>query len=123
MKRKSLILLTLVVAMLSLSNVRVSAAPVQVSFQVGYVDPEVTQDEPHRDPVLPPVVFLEDGTLTFGTHCDGCMLRVVNDDDEVVYSTVIPTGTSIFYLPSTLSGDYELQIIQDIWCFYGWIEL
>lgn len=123
MKRKALIVLSLVVAMLSLSNVRVSATPVQVPLQVGYIDPSYEQDEPQRGPILVPEVSIDGYALLFGTNCDGCTLRIVNEDGDVEFSTIIPTGASILYLPSTLSGDYEIQFIQGQWCFYGWIEL
>jgi hypothetical protein len=26
-------------------------------------------------------------------------------------------------VPSAFSGNYELQVIRGIWCFYGFIEL
>ena len=44
-------------------------------------------------------------------------------NDKVVYSTVIPTNTTNLVIPSTLSGEYEIQIIQGNICFYGYIEL
>ena len=121
MKRKALFVLSLVVAMLSLSNVRVSAFPIQVRFQTGYVDPHNEQDEPNRTPVQPPLIYIEDGTLTFVTNCDGCELRLVNAEDEVEYTTVISSSTLV--LPSTLTGSYQLQIICGDYIFYGEINL
>ncbi len=44
-------------------------------------------------------------------------------NDNVVYSTVIATGTTSLVIPSTLSGEYEIQIIQGNISFYGYIEL
>lgn len=121
MKRKNLFLLTLVVAMLSLSNVRVSATPIQVRLQSGYLDPSLTQDDPHRGPVQPPIIYIEDGTLTFDTNCDGCELRLVNDEDEVEYTTVISGST--LELPSNLTGTYVLEIICGDYIFSGEIEI
>ena len=121
MKRKAFILLSLVVAMLSLSNVRVSATPVHVPLQVGYVDPSMDQDGPGRGPVQPPLIYIEDGTLTFVTNCDGCELRLVNAEDEVEYTTVISGST--LELPSDLSGTYVLEIICGDYIFIGEINL
>ena len=121
MKRKAFILLSLVVAMLSLSNVRVSAAPVHVQLQVGYIDPQDEQDNPNRTPVQPPLIYIEDGTLTFATPCDGCELRLVNAEDEVEYTTVISGST--LELPSDLSGTYILEIICGDYVFIGEITL
>ena len=93
-----------------------------IDFEYELVDP--TNEVPdHRGPVLVPEVSIEGYTLFFGTPCDGSVLRLLDEDGYVVYSTVIPTGTTTLPLPTTLSGDYELQIIRDGWCFYGWIEL
>lgn len=113
--------MTLVVAMLSLSNVRVSAAPVQIRLHAGIIDPSDDQDESHRDPNNVPIIYIEDGTLTFETNCDGCELRLVNAEDEVEYTTIISGSTLV--LPSTLSGSFELQIFCGEYIFYGEIEL
>jgi len=66
-------------------------------------------------------VTLDDHTLTFYTSCLGCTLRLVNVEDEVVYTTAITSDTLVF--PSSLEGEYEIQIIQGEWCFYGEITL
>ena len=121
MKKKVFILLTLVVAMLSLSNVRASAVPVRVHFQVGYIDPSMEQTNPNRTPIQPPLIYIEDGTLTFATPCDGCELRLVNAEDEVEYTTVISGST--LELPSDLSGTYVLEIICGDYVFLGEITL
>ena len=73
--------------------------------------------------MLIPEVSIEDYTLYFDTPCDGCVLRVVNELGVAEYTTVIPVDADELVLPSYLSGDYELQIIRDNWCFYGDITL
>ena len=85
-----------------------------------YEDP-TNKPIPHKSPILIPEVDLEGFTLTFFDSCVGCTLRIVNTEDEVEYTTVITSDTLV--LPSTLEGQYELQIIRDNWCFYGDIEL
>ena len=44
-------------------------------------------------------------------------------NNNVVYSKVIPINTANLVIPSTLSGEYEIQIIQGNISFYGFIEL
>ena len=125
MKRKVLIIFTLVVAMLSLANVHANAVPVQVYFQVHYqvglIDPSNDQGGPGRTPIQPPLIYIEDGTLTFATPCDGCELRLVNAEDEVEYTTVISGST--LELPSNLSGTYVLEIICGDYVFLGEVLL
>ena len=74
-----------------------------------------------KTPVQPPYVWQDDYTLTFDDSCLGCDLRLVDENDNVVYTTVITSNTLV--LPSYLSGEYELQIFSGIYCFYGYIEL
>lgn len=121
MKKKRLIVLLLTLALLPLSSVSVMAIP--INFNVAYEDPQNTMDDGKRTLTLVPEVDIEDFTLTFYTPCDGCVLRLVDENENVVYSTVIPTGTTNLILPSYLSGDYEIQIIQGNLCFWGYINL
>ena len=120
MKKKCLFLV-LLLALLPLSNLYVMAQP--IDFGVGYEDPTDPMDDDKRSPILVPEVDIDGYTLTFYTPCDGCVLRLIDENDVVVYSTVIPTGATSLVLPSYLSGDYEIQIVRGIFCFYGYINL
>jgi hypothetical protein len=51
------------------------------------------------------------------------VLNIVDSNDTVVYTVVVPSNVSEVDLPDTLSGTYELQLIQGNWCFYGDITL
>lgn len=98
-------------------NVRANANDLTpIPLEVRIFDPTLP-----KSPVQIPIVYITNYTLTFDESCDSCILRLVNDDDEVEYVTVITSNTLI--LPSTLEGEYEIQIIRDNWCFYGYIEL
>ena len=121
MKKKTILIMALVMALLSLTNICTYAKPVRVPLQVEHIDPENTQDNPHRTPIQPPLIYIEDGTLTFATPCDGCELRLVNAEDEVEYTTVIFGST--LELPSNLSGTYVLEIICGDYVFLGEITL
>ena len=101
-----------------------SAFPVyaaRVDMSVKYDDYTPTLPPDNKSPILVPEVDIEDYTLTFDDSCLGCELRLVDENDNVVYTTTITSNTLV--LPSTLSGEYELQIISGIYCFYGYIEL
>ena len=121
MKRKTLFLLILIVTLLSLTNVHVSAEPVLVNLEVGFIDPTNDQDEPQRNPIIVPSIEIEDNILTFITPCDYMELRLVNEENEVEYSTYILGSTLV--LPSYLNGEYQLQIISGNYIFYGYITL
>jgi hypothetical protein len=120
MNKKRFILLSLMMAMLPFTSVHVNADPVEIPLQVGIDDPTLGIPDTHRGPVLVPEVAIEDYTLYFDSSCFGCTLRLVDENDNVVYTTIIIGDTLV--LPSTLSGEYELQIIFDDCYFHGVVE-
>ena len=119
--KKRFLFFVLTLALLPMSNVTVMAIP--INFNVGYENPQNPLDDDKRTLTLVPEVEIEDYTLTFYTPCDGCVLRLLDENDVVVYSTIIPTGTTELVLPSYLSGDYEIQIVQGNLYFWGYIIL
>lgn len=100
-----------------------------VTDQVDYLNLQVTDinptnpDVPHKGLVEIPSISLDNHTLYFDTPCDGCTLNIVGSNNVLVYTLVIPTGTTSLVLPATLSGEYELQIISGNYIFYGTIDL
>ena len=123
MAKKRFLMISILTATLSLMGTDVYADPVVVNLQVGYEDPEDGNLGQHKSPPAVPEIGIEDYALTFYTPCDGCVLRLLDENDNVVYSTVIPTGTTSIVLPSYLSGNYEIQIVQGNIYFYGNIYL
>ena len=119
MKKSKTLILSLMLASLSFSYVSVNAYAGEVPMQGD--DPTGNQDNPQKSPVEPPYVWQEGYSFTFDESCLGCTLRLVDESNTVVYTTVITSDTVV--LPSTFSGNYELQVIRGIWCFYGFIEL
>lgn len=123
MKKKRFLIVSCLAAMLSFTSVSVYADPDSIVLQVGYEDPDLGDEGQHKSPILIPEISIEDYTIYFNTPCDGCTLRLLDANDNVVYSIVIPTGTTSLVLPSSLSGEYKIQIIQGNLCFYGFINI
>ena len=94
-----------------------------LSLEVRRIDPSVPVRNIKRSPVRIPSVSILDHTLYFASSCDGCTLRLVNEDGDVEYAVEIPENTSTITLPFYLSGEYELQIIRGNYCFFGFVEL
>jgi len=97
--------------------------PIQVVLQSHYFDPYESIGERPRTPVDPPMVYLEDYTLTFEADHPEYVLYIKDEDDAVVYSTVVSTTVTEVVLPSYLSGDYEIDLVMGDWLFTGWINL
>ena len=107
----------------SFSGVMAQEVGDEIDLEVGIVDPTGGHEPFEKGPVLVPSVSLDGHTLYFATSCDGCTLRLLDENDVVVYSTIIPTGTTSLVLPSYLSGEYEIQIIRGNICFWGCLFL
>ena len=123
MKTKVLSLFAIICAAFSVSAFAQAGNYDPVPLQVSDIDPTIGQDGPHKGPVQVPEVSLDGHTLYFFTPCDGCTLNLVDENDVVVYTLVIPAGTTSLALPATLSGNFELQIIRGNYCFWGEITL
>ena len=117
---KKLLTLFCILAMPAFMNAG-NALGTPIPFQSGRIKP--TNPNFPKSPVLAPTVYIDGNVLTFDTSCDGCVLQLVDEDDDVVYTIVIPVGTTTLALPSDLEGTFELQIIDGEWMFYADIEL
>lgn len=120
---KRIVLCLALVMAFSFSGLKAQEVGDEIDLEVGIYDPTGTYEPFEKGPVLVPSVSLDGHTLYFATSCDGCTLRLLDENDVVVYSTVIPTGTTSLVLPSYLSGEFEIQIIQGNYCFWGYIIL
>ncbi len=95
----------------------------RIHLEVRYFDPSMTSNQDPRGPIDPPLVYLEDYTLTFEVDHPEYVLYIKDEDDAVVYSTVVSTTVTEVVLPSYLSGDYEIDLVMGDWMFTGWINL
>ncbi|MBO5549711.1 MAG: hypothetical protein J5954_08865 [Prevotella sp.] len=71
----------------------------------------------------PPTVYIEDYTVTFVAGHPDYALNIKDENSDVVYSTTVCSTETQVVLPSTLSGDYEIELIMGYWKFIGWINL
>ena len=76
-----------------------------------------------KTPMRPPVVYLDDHTLSFVTGHPDYTLIIKDEGGDVVYTTTVFSAETEVVLPSTLSGDYEIQLTMGNWLFTGWINL
>ena len=123
MSKRLLLCLSIVAMLLTVCVCPLAAQGIRVPLTKTYVDPTEPGRPNHKSPVIAPTVYIDGYELTFDTPCDGCTLQLVDENDVVVYSIIIPAGTTTLYLPSYLEGTFELQIIDGEWLFYGEIEL
>lgn len=80
-------------------------------LQVEIVEPTTPIGGHPRTPVAVPSVVQDDHTLYFNNVGYDLTLVLLDEDGGEAYTTFIPAGTTAVVLPSTLSGEYELQLL------------
>ena len=100
------------------------SAQVLVPLTVSIEDDEQpgTNGQP-KTPMLAPTVYIDDYTLLFEVDHPEYVLYIKDEDDNVVYSTVVYSILTQVVLPSTLSGNYQIELVMGYWLFKGWINL
>lgn len=94
-----------------------------VPLTVSIIDEQPVTNGFPRTPITAPIVYIDDYTLLFEVDHPEYVLYIKDEDDNVVYSTVVYSTQPQVVLPSTLSGNYEIQLVMGYWLFMGWINL
>ena len=76
-----------------------------------------------RTPITAPTVYIDDYTLLFEANHPEYVLRIKDESNNVVYTTVVYSTQTQVVLPSTLSGNYQIELVMGNWLFTGWINL
>ncbi len=94
-----------------------------VNFDTQLIDPYGLGHIPGKSPIQPPTVYIEDFTLTFAVDHPEYVLYIKDENDVVVYTTVVSSAETQVTLPTTLSGDYKIELVMGNWLFTGFITL
>ena len=116
-------LLMLLVCTLMLSTSANAWKLISLTVQVIHEDEQPITHGHSKSPDETPTVYIEDYTLYFEANHPEYVLNIKDEDGDVVYTTVVYSAQTQVVLPSTLSGDYEIEIIDDDLLFVGWINL
>lgn len=97
--------------------------PLPLSITPGPGDGSIGGNAHPKTPILIPEVYLDGHTLSFDAAIEGCEVRLLDENENVIFSDFIEENQTSLILPSTLSGTYELQIVSGNIIFYCEIEL
>ena len=97
-----------------------STTIIHLKFEKPDIDPETGRP---RSPILMPSVYQDGHTLYLYSGCTGATLRLLDADEEEVFSTEITDEMDEICIPNTLVGTYRLEIIRGAFTFYCYIEL
>ena len=95
----------------------------KISLVTGIIDDMPIGNGHGKSPMRPPVVYIEDHALSFVANHPEYILNIKDEDGEIVYSTTVFSAMTQVTLPSTLSGDYEIELLMGNWKFTGFITL
>lgn len=95
---------------------------VPLTVCINYDEQPVTNGNP-KTPIEVPKVYIEDYTLSFGINHPEYVLNIKDENGQEVYTTTVFSTQPDVILPSTLSGNYEINLVMSNWLFTGWIYL
>lgn len=96
----------------------------RIPLTVSYEKDDMPVGNGHsKSPIQAPTVYIEDYTVTFVANHPDYVLNIKDENGDVVYSTTVCSTETQAVLPSTLSGDYEIELIMGYWKFIGFITL
>lgn len=82
----------------------------RLHFSMGIYDPTEIGNPYPRTPICPPNVGINNHTLYFETGHAAFTLVLLDEDGEEAYEVSVPSTVDVLVLPSTLVGNYELQL-------------
>ena len=76
-------------------------------------------------PYRPWFISQESNVFTLAATPEDYTLVLLDEDGKVVYTDTLSSGSTMFVLPSTLSGSYELRLVPLASTYYyrGYLEL
>ena len=116
---KKLFLTALCILMMNTSSFAWDIIPFTISFD----DEEPIGNGRPKAPMQTPTVYIEDYTLSFMAGHPDYELTIKDEDGETIYTTFVTSAETLVTLPSTLTGDYVIELRMGYWLFTGWIEL
>ena len=94
-----------------------------VLLTVSIIDEQPISHGHPRSPEETPIVYIDDYTLLFEANHPEYALNIKDENNVVVYTTVVYSTQTQVILPSTFSGTYEIQLVVNNLQFKGWINL
>lgn len=123
MKKRILFIVAIMMGFITMSANPIINGGVFLPLRVKPIKPNVEQTPFPKSPVQTPEVYLDENVLSFDEAIEGCLVQLVDEDEDVVFADFIDENQTTLTLPSTLTGTYELQIITDSYIFYCEIDL
>lgn len=94
-----------------------------ISLDTKVIDEEAAMSgHGNKVPMRMPSIYQDGYTLTLSSFHPEYIINIVQDG-EIVYTSIIPAGVTVFELPAYVSGECAVQFISGRFCFTGYIVL
>ena len=110
---KRILISSFLILLMSLNVMAWELVPLTVSFD----DDKPIDHSTPRTPISVPKVYIEDYTLSFGINHPEYVLIIKDENGQEVYTTTVFSTQPNVILPSTLSGNYEINLVMGNWSF------
>lgn len=91
-----------------------------ISLDTEFTDNDPTCPSHGKAPMRMPRIYQNGYTLTLSSFHPEYIINI-EQDGEIVYSSIIPAGVTEFELPAFVSGECTVQFITGRFCFKGTI--
>ncbi len=95
----------------------------QIPLTLDIIDDAPAGNGYPKSPIKSPTVYIENHTLSFVAGHPDYELIVKNENGEVVYYDEVCTSLIQVFLPSTLSGNYQIDLLMGNLKFTGYINI
>ena len=121
---KRFVLLLLVLTGMFTGSLSISAQK-GVNLNVGIIDEDESGNNLPRSPIHVPPASIDDHTFYINESHPDYVLQLVDTDNEenIIYEVLMPAGVNNVILPSSLDGEYVIQLLWGNWRLWGYIEL
>lgn len=120
LKMKKLFIMLLCLSAFTINSV--SAENTKIVMGVKIIDDKPASPGHSKTVVHTPCIYQDGYKFILSSSHPEYLINIVQDD-EIVYSSVIPAGVTEFELPSFISGECTIQLLKGGICFWGNIEL
>lgn len=95
----------------------------QIPMQI--INEGAASSGPTYAPARPWYITQDENVFTSSAIPEDYTLVLFDEDGEIVYSDTLLSGSTMFVLPSTLSGSFEIRLIPFASTYYyrGYLEL
>ena len=111
-------LLFVLLSMLFFSSNPMMGEEEMIDLNLEIIDDSPTGPGRGKAPIRKPIVNQEGQKITFLSSHPEYTINIIQND-EVIYSFVIPSEVSKFEIPTYVEGECILQLISGRFCFWG----